>query len=271
MTKISKLPSMATLTNDDLFVVVDDPFGFPSTKRIAAQNVLEFFEENMSNPGLVVGEDVQAHSSTLDAVAGGTYVGATSITTLGTVSTGTWQGSPIAISHGGTGATNTADLAASLGFGSLAAQDQDNVTITGGTISIDGLFNVGLSLSSESFSTAKMSARSPVSNFKTEGGVGIFTVPDGFMFVIDTMEIITISISEAGVAPKVRFGTSSDGAIFYGPTRTTSNGVGSRHVIDNPQDAVDSGSTVTFGIEEASTAVAHTGVAVVTGYLLKKT
>lgn len=46
---------------------------------------------------LVPGTNVQAHSSTLDAVAAGTYAGATSITTLGTVSIGTWNATPISL------------------------------------------------------------------------------------------------------------------------------------------------------------------------------
>lgn len=45
-----------------------------------------------TNLGLAIGTNVQAWSSILDAVAGGTYTGATSITTVGTIVTGTWSG-----------------------------------------------------------------------------------------------------------------------------------------------------------------------------------
>jgi hypothetical protein len=158
-----------------------------------------------------------------------------------------------------------------LAFGSMAQQDQNNVTITGGSISIDGLFNVGLGLSSNSFSTAKMSARSAVTDFKAVGQVPIFTVPAGHMFLVDTMEIVTTSITSAGVAPSVRFGITGDENLFYPSARSTSNSFGERHVIENPQNGVDAGSIVSFGVTEASTADAHSGVAVVTGYLLKKT
>jgi hypothetical protein len=158
-----------------------------------------------------------------------------------------------------------------LSFGSMANQNSNNVTITGGTISIDGLFNVGLTLSSNSFSTAKMSARSPITNFKSVGQVSIFTVPTGYMFLVDTMEVVTTSITSAGTAPSVRFGIVGSEDLFYSSARSTSKSFGERHVIENPQNGVDAGSVVSFGITEASTATSHSGVAVVTGYLLKKT
>lgn len=56
--------------------------------------------------GLEIGTNVEAWSATLDAVAGGTYAGATSITTLGTIATGAWSGTTIAVASGGTGQTS---------------------------------------------------------------------------------------------------------------------------------------------------------------------
>lgn len=51
--------------------------------------------------GLAIGTNVQAYNSTLAAVAGGTYTGDDSITTVGTISAGTWQGTAIASTYGG--------------------------------------------------------------------------------------------------------------------------------------------------------------------------
>ena len=53
--------------------------------------------------GLVIGTNVQAYDSTLAAVAGGTYTGDDSITTVGTIGTGTWQGTTVDVAYGGTG------------------------------------------------------------------------------------------------------------------------------------------------------------------------
>jgi hypothetical protein len=44
-----------------------------------------------------------------------TYAGQTSIVTLGTVATGTWQGNAVAVAYGGTGATTAAGARSNLG------------------------------------------------------------------------------------------------------------------------------------------------------------
>ena len=95
-----------------------------------------------SNLGVAIGSDVQAYSATLAAVAGGTYAGATSITTLGTVSTGTWQGSTVAVAYGGTGATNAADARANLGLvigTNVQAYDAELAALAGTTSAADAL------------------------------------------------------------------------------------------------------------------------------------
>lgn len=84
--------------------------------------------------GLVIGTDVQAYHATLAAVAGGSYVGAASITTLGTIATGVWQGTAVAVAYGGTGATSAGDARTNLGLGTIATQAANNVNITGGSV-----------------------------------------------------------------------------------------------------------------------------------------
>jgi hypothetical protein len=57
--------------------------------------------------GLAIGTDVQAYNATLSAVANGVYSGDDSITTVGTISAGTWQGTAIASTYGGALRYNT--------------------------------------------------------------------------------------------------------------------------------------------------------------------
>ena len=67
--------------------------------------------------------------------------GSTLITTLGTVTTGTWNGNKIGIEYGGTNATNATDARTNLGLGTLATQNADAINATGGNVT--GLTNLG--------------------------------------------------------------------------------------------------------------------------------
>lgn len=55
---------------------------------------------------------ITANADSIDIAS--TYVGQTSITTLGTVTTGTWNGTTIAVANGGTGATSAGDARTNL-------------------------------------------------------------------------------------------------------------------------------------------------------------
>ena len=61
-----------------------------------------------TNLGLAIGTDVEAWNAQLDQIAAGTWPGANSITTLGTVVFGTWQSVNIGLPYGGTNASLTA-------------------------------------------------------------------------------------------------------------------------------------------------------------------
>src|SRR6185369_7843196 len=75
---------------------------------------------------------------TLDIDTG--YVGQSSITTLGTIGTGTWQGTKIGLAYGGT----NADLSATGGSGQYLKQASSGAAVTVGTIPATDLTYSGL-------------------------------------------------------------------------------------------------------------------------------
>lgn len=75
---------------------------------------------------------VSADSIDVDA----NYAGQASITTLGTIGTGTWQGTAIAVAYGGTGATNAASARSNLGAAGKATGSFTNANLTSGILTI---------------------------------------------------------------------------------------------------------------------------------------
>lgn len=75
----------------------------------------------------VTGDESTGFTVDIDAA----YVGQSSITTLGTITTGTWTGDTIAIANGGTGATTAAGARTNLGVDAAGTDNSTNVTLVG--------------------------------------------------------------------------------------------------------------------------------------------
>jgi hypothetical protein len=73
-----------------------------------------------------------------------TYVGQTSITTLGTVTTGTWNGDTIAVASGGTGAITPAAARANLGATTKYTAANPTLTQVGGIATWSVVHNLGI-------------------------------------------------------------------------------------------------------------------------------
>lgn len=87
--KISELPAASSVAASDMFEVSQGSGSFSSRKATGTQ---------------------------VQSFVLGSYVGAPSITTLGTIGTGTWQGTVVAVTYGGTGASTAAGARANLGL-----------------------------------------------------------------------------------------------------------------------------------------------------------
>jgi hypothetical protein len=79
----------------------------------------------LSKSGTTVNVNVTANRTAITADAidiASTYVGQSSITTLGTITTGVWNGTDVAVADGGSGASNASDARTNLGFTTTSGQ-----------------------------------------------------------------------------------------------------------------------------------------------------
>jgi hypothetical protein len=72
-----------------------------------------------------------------------TYVGQTSITTVGTIATGTWEATDVAVAHGGTGASTAADARANLGATTKYTVENPELISASGAITWAVTHNLG--------------------------------------------------------------------------------------------------------------------------------
>lgn len=79
-----------------------------------------------------------------------------------------WQDKTIAVAGGGTGAITAADARTNLGLGTIAIQDANNITITGGSIS--GLSSLAVS-GNATISGTITSSSTAVNSISTPGGI----------------------------------------------------------------------------------------------------
>lgn len=124
-------------------------------------------------------------------------------------------------------------------------------------------------LQNNSLYVEKLSIRSPLIDFKESNQIGIFSIPEGYVFSIDSLEVLTIQIVSPGVAPIISLGNDLNSNEYFGPLSLVGSSAGDRHVIENPQNAVFENLSVFANIISTSTADIHTGFIVISGSLIK--
>jgi hypothetical protein len=121
-------------TNSGLLITSDEL----QVNSTIAGNGLTF-----TNGVIAVGGTADKITVDADAITiASTYAGQSSIITVGTIGTGTWQGTAVGLSYGGTGATNAADARTALGLAigtNVQAYDAELAAIAGLTSAADRL------------------------------------------------------------------------------------------------------------------------------------
>jgi len=163
---------------------------------------------------------------------------------------------------------------------SNSAADTDIIMLPNGTgvISVLGTTNYEDNITADddipnklyvdSFSATQKIIFSGALNFKTVAETTLYTVPAGYVFLLDEMEVVTTAITGAAVAPTVRFGNTGTADAYWAAAVVDSNAVRARHVIKNPQQGIAAAVAITGGITVASTATTHTGYFILRGTLL---
>jgi uncharacterized protein YjlB len=124
--------------------------------RVATSGGIEIADDQLqlksgvAGAGLTYSSGVIAVGGTADKITvdadaitiASTYAGQNSITTLGTIATGTWQGTAVGLSYGGTGATSASDARTNLGLAigtNVQAYNANLAAIAGLTSASDAL------------------------------------------------------------------------------------------------------------------------------------
>lgn len=158
------------------------------------------------------------------------YVGQATITTLGTITTGTWNGTAIAAANGGTGLTTYAvgDLifaSASTTLARLAGVATGNVLLSGGVGAAPSYGKVGL--------TTHVSGTLPIAN----GGTGIATAPTNGQLLIGNAGAYAVANLTAGAGVSI---TNGAGTITISADATTTVLVANYVVRETPSGLVNS-------------------------------
>ena len=168
--------------------------------------------------------DVTNGAGSITLALSSSYVGQTSITTLGTIGTGTWEGTDVAVAHGGTGVSTLTDNAILMGNGTSAISGANGIsghdsqpllTISGAGATLELSETATTPDEVWKVKTTEASGDSYLQINKPDGGTALSFHKTGYQ-VAYADGVNAYYYNAAGSSEQVRFGAS--GISFNGGT-----------------------------------------------------
>lgn len=149
------------------------------------------------------------------------YVGQTSLTTLGTITTGTWNGTTIAVANGGTGATTAAGARTALGAVNIAGDTMtgalnlslatgNSLVVDTNTLVVNATTNkVGVGTTTPGTTTGLTSAALEIADTDGDNSDLLLRTANGYASIFYAQSNGTVA------APTASTGNNTLGAFFY--------------------------------------------------------
>ena len=99
----------------------------------------------------------------------------------------------------------------------------------------------------------------------------IYTVPAGYRFIVEDVQIVIDSITGAAAMPTIQFGIDGDEAGWVGATQldASMNAANEREIWEAIQDALPAATVFEFGVTIGGASTTHVATVVIRGYLLE--
>jgi hypothetical protein len=99
--------------------------------------------------------------------------------------------------------------------------------------------------------------------------VNVYTVPTGYLLVLDSIDVVTQSVTNQGTNPTITIGTATNTTAYE---QTHQQGTAGWLWANAPQNqTVPAGTTITATVTANATSTAQSGIVVINGYLIPAT